>query len=82
VQAIVPIDALVARVSPLARVSEVWLTWLLQGTGVLLLLALGAIISSTMTWVLLAIPMTVLVLLFLAGLEGTRARSTWPAGRT
>ena len=57
-------DAL-ARMPILAGRSRLQRARLLQGAGTLVLLALGLLVSSTVAWVLLGFPMTVLVWLFL-----------------
>jgi hypothetical protein len=64
-----------ARVSPLDRLSPRWRTRLLQLAAVVLLLTLGLVIGLTIAWVLIAVPMTVIVLLFLVELEEARVGS-------
>src|SRR5579871_4162079 len=75
---------LVARLSgigPLARLSPGRLTRLLQGIGVIALLALGVAVGSTPVWVLLAVPMTVIVLLVLVDAPGLHGRAAAPPRR-
>ena len=69
-----------ARLSPLARLSAPRRTRLLQLAAVLSLLALGLVVSQTIIWALIAIPMVVIVLLFLIELEGTRVHGAAPRG--
>ena len=64
-------DAL-ARVPILAGRSRLQRARLLQGAGTLVLLALGLLVSSTVAWVLLGFPMTVLVWLFLVDIAERR----------
>jgi hypothetical protein len=65
-------DAL-ARVPILAGRSRLQRARLLQGAGTLVLLAFGLLVSSTVAWVLLGFPMTVLVWLFLVDIAERRA---------
>ena len=63
-----------ARRVPLAgRLSEATIARVLEWTGVFVLLVLGVLVGSALVWALLAVPMTVCVLAFLAGLERTSA---------
>ena len=64
-------DAL-ARMPILAGRSRLQRARLLQGAGTLVLLALGLLVSSTVAWVLLGFPMTVLVWLFLVDIAERR----------
>jgi hypothetical protein len=48
----------------------------LQGVVLILLLVVGLMFSSTVAWVAIAIPMTMIVLLFLREIEESRARSS------
>ena len=61
-----------ARVPILAGLSRLSRARLLQGAGTLGLLALGLLVSSTVVWVLLGFPMTVLVWLFLVDVAARR----------
>lgn len=47
---------------------------MLQAIVLVLLLAVGVILASTIAWVFIAIPMMIIVLLFLRDLEASRAR--------
>jgi hypothetical protein len=67
------VDLVASRVPLVGRLSDLWLARLLDWAGVFLLLVLGVIIGSSVVWALLAIPMTICVLAFLAGLESTAA---------
>ena len=62
----------VARVPILAGRSRLYRARLIQGAGTLVLLALGLLVSSTVVWVLLGFPMTVLVWLFLVDVAERR----------
>jgi len=62
----------VARVPILAGRSRLYRARLIQGAGTLVLLALGLLVSSTVAWVLLGFPMTVLVWLFLVDVAERR----------
>lgn len=64
-----------ARLPPLDRLSACRRTRLLQLAAVISLLALGLLVSHTILWALIAIPMVVIVLLFLMELEGTRVQA-------
>jgi hypothetical protein len=65
-----------ARVSPFDRLSPGRRTRLLQLVAVVLLLTIGLVIRLTIAWALIAIPMAVIVLLFLVELEEARVRSS------
>ena len=62
-----------ARVPLLAGLSRLCRARVLQGAGMLVLLALGLLVSRTVAWVLLGFPMTVLVWLFLVDIAERRA---------
>ena len=59
-----------------ARPSQEWLIRVLQGVVLILLLVVGLIFASTVAWIAIAIPMTMIVLLFLREIEESRARSS------
>lgn len=59
-----------------ARPSQEWVIRVLQGVVLFLLLVVGLIFSSTVAWVVIAIPMTMIVLLFLREIEESRASSS------
>ena len=67
-----------ARLAPLDRLSARRRTRLLQLAAIVSLLALGLVIGLTITWALIAIPMVVIVLLFL--MEREKARVEAAAG--
>lgn len=60
------LDSLCARAPALARLPRTRLTHVLQVAGVIALLALGVLIGDTAAWVLIAMPMTAIVLVILA----------------
>jgi hypothetical protein len=73
--------ATVARVRPLDRIAVERLTMVAQAVSVVLLLALGLAIDASVVWALLAIPMTLIVLLFLAEPELMPAQARAAAAR-
>jgi hypothetical protein len=64
-----------ARLSPLDRLSPRRRTRLLQLAAIVSLLALGLVIGLTIMWALIAIPMVVIVLLFLMEREKVRVQT-------
>jgi hypothetical protein len=60
------LDALAERLLPSAPEAIARLTRLLLVTSLILLLALGSILSSTLAWALIAMPMTLIVASLLA----------------
>ena len=68
------IDA-IERAPLLDRLPRAWLTRLAHAAALLGLLALGVRVNATIAWALIAIPMTVIVLLELAGWEPLRRES-------
>jgi hypothetical protein len=65
-----------ARVSPFDRLSPGRRTRLLQLAALVLLLTIGLVIRLTIAWAVIAIPMAVIVLLFLVELEEVRLHSS------
>ena len=59
---------------PLRRFSRARLSGVLGASALLLLLAVGILIGATVAWVLIAIPMTAIVLVMLADYETARER--------
>lgn len=57
----------VAAVAPFDRLPRAWLIRVLQAVGLLALLSLGVVAKSAIAWVLIAIPMTIIVVLVLSG---------------
>jgi hypothetical protein len=70
------LDSLAERLLPSAPQAIARLTRLLLVTSLILLLALGSILSSTLAWVLIAMPMTLIVASLLAEWIQLRAART------
>ena len=73
------VDA-VESVKPFDRVPRAWLIRLLHAAGLFALLSVGVVAHGSLVWALVAIPMTMIVVLGLAGRDRTPERSP-AAGR-
>ena len=67
------VDFVAARVPRRGRLSRPGLTWVCQGASLVLLLAIGTVVESTVVWALVSIPMAVIMFLVLVSFEERRA---------
>jgi len=70
------VSGAIARRPLLEGMSPTWPMRLLQAAAVIALMAVGVLIGQTIAWVVLAIPMTAIVLMALVGFDEHRTRST------
>lgn len=68
------LDAGLARHAPADRLPALWRARLLQGAALVVALALGLAVGSTLAWAVLAVPMTAVVTVALASAPARRPR--------